>query len=355
MLRTPEELPASGRQIFCRRISNFDGETCWLNVILQMMLCLLDYIPHQILVSPLGKMLRLAQSQSFIDSREIKRHIQEEINRNSIRDQQIFTEQQCARDALVLLTENKELSWPDVYDMMHHVTKSSVTCQACHSESQDGARTDQLYAELDCPKNNTSMKETLETLYNHGEQIAYTCDTCKHVGPATKHEKIITEKSSNFLALLIKRIGTSYGYKFKATDDVTLLDSNNCPRVYTPISIIHHRGGFEPSPDSVRHYLCDVKFHDNLQWYRTNDALEAKLLDEKDVTRRGYIILYRRKIDSKVIKKLRVDIFTILLIKLLDAHKIIQAQLCQISDSNYVSFSVSSLANTVSFYFVMLS
>ena len=54
-----------------RRISNFDGETCWLNSTLQMILCAMDHNPYHHMFSTLGMELQRAQTQGLIDPRYI--------------------------------------------------------------------------------------------------------------------------------------------------------------------------------------------------------------------------------------------------------------------------------------------
>ena len=284
----------SSLAIFNRRIINFDGETCWLNVTIQMLLCAMDYSPHHTMYSTLGKELLSAQTQDCIDSRTIKFLLQSEIESNATRFQDILIGYQDTRDALIILGENSQ-SWPDVYDLIFHTTQSSVTCHSCESKSEGGAIIQKLYTEIICPDNNSNLKNELEKLFNQGEDIEYRCESCGILGSSTKKEQIITEGSSGYLVICVKRSEESYGNQLKATDDVNFIDSNGFPRTYTPISIIFHRGGIEPRAGSIRHYLCDVKSKYDQRWYRTSDESLPEVLDEPSVTKMGYVILYRQK------------------------------------------------------------
>ena len=71
---------------------NADGETCWLNVLLQLLLWALDYDTAHALFSPMGKLLEKSQAQALIDSRDFKVLIQNEIITNTARYQGILTE-----------------------------------------------------------------------------------------------------------------------------------------------------------------------------------------------------------------------------------------------------------------------
>ena len=282
---------------FSRKISNYDSETCWLNVLLQLLLCALDYNPGHVLSSHMGKMLQKSQTQTLIDSRDFKELIQNEVLNNEVRFQEILNDEQDTRDALIILTENSQ-SWPDVYDLIFNTTQTSVTCQACNRKSEGGSVSQQLYLDIPCPQDNTSIKSKLEYVTNYGEEVPYTCEYCQVKGIGRRCDQIITEASSQFLIVCVQRTSETYENNVKATDDITLLDSENCPRVYSPVNIIHHRGGVQPRPGVTRHYLCDTKFRDNNQWYRSSDASEPTRLNEMEVTSKAYIILYKRKIFS---------------------------------------------------------
>ena len=67
-----ELLTQSINMKFSRKITNYDGETCWLNVLLQMLLSALDYDPARVFFSELGTMIQAAQTQPMIDSRDFK-------------------------------------------------------------------------------------------------------------------------------------------------------------------------------------------------------------------------------------------------------------------------------------------
>ena len=67
---------------------------------------------------------------------------------------------------------------------------------------------------------------------------------------------------------------------------------------YEPLAIIEYRGHLNKAGDSQGHYICDVKYHADKKWYRTDDEKMPKLIEKQKVTKRPYILLYRRKWSS---------------------------------------------------------
>ena len=77
--------PSGSTGTFRRKITNSNGETCWLNSGLQMILCSLDHSQSFQSVSSLGFNMELNQAEELIDPSTIKLLIQTEININDIR------------------------------------------------------------------------------------------------------------------------------------------------------------------------------------------------------------------------------------------------------------------------------
>ena len=281
---------------FDRKIENRDGVTCWLNVTIQMILCSMDYSQDFSASSALGyKLETAAHSRRVIESESIKRLIQHEVEINGERFQHILTGEQGARDILILLGENMA-SWMDIFCHLYHTTVQTISCKYCQSQSVRAQEDAQLYYEIECPRDQSNMKRWIESLVNKGTDIEeYKCLGCKEKQNAFLQSQIKTEASSNFLIVLIKRSEVTYNNRITATDDITLIDSNNVPRSYTPLSVIYHVGGVRSKQGSVRHYLCDVKSKVDGNWYRTSDATQPKRLKKEEVSKEGYIILYMRK------------------------------------------------------------
>ena len=286
--------PSGSTGTFRRKIMNSNGETCWLNSGLQMILCSLDHSQSFQSVSSLGFNMELNQAEELIDPSTIKLLIQTEININDIRQQNILTGYQDTKDLLVLLGENK-VSWPDIYSHLYHTTVQKITCESCQAESISES-VEQLFFEYHCPPDNTSLKSHLEGNINYGSSITYRCNMCHETGEARQQHQIKTEASSMYFLITLQRIGEDY-YKNRvdATKELTLLDSNNHPRNYFPISIIHHRGGIQSGRNISQHYMCDVFCQRDQMWYHTSDSSEPRQLRKDEVSKTGYIILFRRK------------------------------------------------------------
>ena len=128
----------------------------------------------------------------------------------------------------------------------------------------------------------------------------YFCeDGCKKRGFFKKTLKLCSDESSEFLIIVLTRgisnIIKNYENNVVATDNVIIDDSENRPQTYMPISIIEHEGSFLSSKTSQGHYTCDVKSIETNNWYRTNDEFVPQLIQQNQVTKKGYVILYKKK------------------------------------------------------------
>ena len=291
---TPDEVNIQLPGRFVRKISNFDGVTCWLNSLIQLLLNAFDHQSNRVsMESRLGKMLEKSQSESLIDPRPVKHLLQEELEMRAVRYQEILQDEQCAREALIILSENKD-SWKDLYKLLNHSVRQTSTCLSCNN--QYSFDIEQLYSEVMCPENNVSLKNMLENTMNREEVVEFRCEKCHISGGAKLNFNLITEESSEFLIIQVKRGIENYTYSnnVKATEDVNLLDSSGVQRTYTPIAIIHHRGGLGLSVRSSRHYMCDVRSQEDMKWYHTSDAATPIPLSVEKVSTKAFIVLYKR-------------------------------------------------------------
>ena len=282
-----------------RRISNVDRATCWLNSCLQLLLCgfdfSLDFVQFN---SRLGIELQNLHQQTFIDPTRLKKLLQKEIDENSDRLQRdnILLGQQCARDFLIIISENKE-NWLDVYNKFHHVTVQTLTCPNCKRESK--YRSSNFYREIACPPDNSRLRNYIQQTFCCSEEVDYLCeDGCKKRGFFKKNLKLCSDESSEFIIIVLTRgisnMVNNYENKVVATDHVIIDDSENRPQTYMPISIIEYEGSFLSSKTSQGHYTCDVKSIETNNWYRTNDEFLPQLIQQQQVTKSGYVILYKK-------------------------------------------------------------
>ena len=238
----------------------------------------------------------LAQSINFIDPTKIKILLQDEINSNLRKEQRnILIGQQCARDLFIILSEH-QANWLDLYTMFHHVTLQTVYCPHCNHESR--YKSSDLYRELSCPPDGTKLRNFVQLQFNSSESVEFFCeDGCKKKGMFKKKIQIVSKESSTFLIVVLTRgiAGSmnNYNNRVTATDDVTIHDSENESKTYSPIAVVEHEGRVTKSGNSEGHYVCDVKNEEN--WYKTNDESIPKLIPKNKVTKYGYVILYKRK------------------------------------------------------------
>ena len=65
---------------------------------------------------------------------------------------------------------------------------------------------------------------------------------------------------------------------------------------YFSLKMIIHwsRGGFGLSVRSALHYMCDLKSHQDGLWYHTSDAARPRPLRLDEVSKKAFIVLYKR-------------------------------------------------------------
>ena len=64
---------------------------------------------------------------------------------------------------------------------------------------------------------------------------------------------------------------------------------------YEAVSIIEFRGSVDATGNSNGHYICDILEQNSKTWFRTNDNAEPLSIEVEDVSKQGYVILYKLK------------------------------------------------------------
>ena len=73
-------------------------------------------------------------------------------------------------------------------------------------------------------------------------------------------------------------------------------DEEGCQAFYAPVSVIEFDGTLNNFGESEGHYLCDVKDKTSRSWFRTNDDRFPEEIEIADVSKCGYVILYKRNV-----------------------------------------------------------
>ena len=69
---------------------------------------------------------------------------------------------------------------------------------------------------------------------------------------------------------------------------------------YEPIAVIEFMGNITSDGISYGHYICDILEAETRRWYRTNDNAIAKLIKKTEISKQGYVVLYKLKTDNSV-------------------------------------------------------
>ena len=65
--------------------------------------------------------------------------------------------------------------------------------------------------------------------------------------------------------------------------------------MYEAIAVIEFSGRLSQSGQSNGHYTCDIKENISCMWFRTNDNANPVPIREEDVSKFGYVVIYKRK------------------------------------------------------------
>ena len=284
------------QQQFDRRCLNTRKDSCWINSMIQMILAGLDHLDDLNLSSALGLQLMMSQSEMIIDPLPYKMLLQNERDKNPMYDtsESIVANQQDAREMIRTLSMDKNNeAWFDISSLLQITLLETFTCWHCEYTTEKELEP-LLNTEINVPSNGIRIKNVIQQMFNDPEDYPERrCDNgC--IG-ASKQNQIITERSSPFLMVFINRRESNASNLNDLTDDLQLIDSNNIPRAYELIAAVQHIGRITEFGAEGGHYICDVKCYRDGVFYRTDDEKRPTILKRTEISRRGYIILYKRK------------------------------------------------------------
>ena len=272
-----------------RRTWNGDSESCWINSILQMILTGLDHVSHEVVMfSELGLQLVVSQSESLIYPQIFKTVLQNVINASNQHGvhQNILTGFQGARHFLSIISDNST-EWPDVYNLFNHATQQIIICHSCQFQSLTEV-TPHFYHEMQVPPNNSKLKDFIQSsIVNEVLVPEYRCvNQCD--GEKTKKVKFITRMSSSHLIIVLSRTQDNFNNNVSFTEDITIIDEEDNPLTYEFLAVVQFH-------ENKQHYTCDVKSQADGRFYHTNDSRPPRVLDRSEVTKKGFVVLFKRR------------------------------------------------------------
>ena len=63
---------------------------------------------------------------------------------------------------------------------------------------------------------------------------------------------------------------------------------------YEVIAVIEFSGHLTSTGYSEGHYVCDIKEKSSGKWFRTNDNNNPILIEEEEVSKSAYVVLYKK-------------------------------------------------------------
>ena len=326
-----------------RRIINPDAETCWLNSCLQLVLTALDF---KEIICPTGsvlwqELLWLQGKDSSIDldptdvklaivQTETKRIITQNVAPNhmlfdlgnlpmlygeDLRVDRIG--QQDCKDFFFCLNENRE-SWPDVYNLFKINTLSETECGSCGNISrQEVSGDERTFITLSCPNRQVNMKHYIEDQMNGFKVVKDWRDEdgCGKQAEGRSRTRISNINEIEYAVFVVERlIRVDNQLHIMQTkidvnqeEEVYLMDIKGNSALFKPIGIIHHSGNVT-GQTTEGHYRADVKNKSTANWYRTSDNDPPKNLLGKDLTKMGYIFLYKKSSPDEMKREDHVNI-----------------------------------------------
>ena len=331
------KLSAKKRKIQCettmqRTFINFDGETCWLNSNLQLLLTVLDFEEN---VRPNGSKLwnqLVSMHQDVtslpLDPQFIKETIIEtegkRISRDNvlphlrcfalgpnIKEEKTAVKrrrrigQQDAKDFYYCLDENSG-SWLDVFNLFKIKTITKTVCSSCNYESIQQAEfnSENTSISLTCPFSNVDFKAYVEEQMNQYEVVQGWKDQvgCGKISSGKVIKRIYNISERKYIVIIIHRLmrfGNSIEInnteiRIQENVPICLVDQNGLSASFKLLGVVHHTGNVDGNNQTFGHYRADVYNKKSGNWFRTSDAQTPIKLPPNGITKDGYIYLLKK-------------------------------------------------------------
>ena len=86
-----------------------------------------------------------------------------------------------------------------------------------------------------------------------------------------------------------------FKFTIRFSDQILIFrDGRGIQTIYQPVAGISHSGGLPEEGISHGHYTCDIKHHVYGLWYETNDRKNPRRIKLANVSKHGYVILYKK-------------------------------------------------------------
>ena len=328
---TKQSKPSLVKKEIFRTFSNLDGETCWINCCLQLVLAALDHKEncaasgsllwdHLVMLKEKGKTraLNALPIRNIIIQQEVKRYQKEnilphnglfqipgitdsELHNNLLQQDNRSIGQQDAKDFFICLLENKQ-HWPDVKCLFDFNTVTATECTECHYTNRSDNPVENLFLLFDIPSHQTTMSDIIHRMLNSYEERQEWRDEsgCNKITTGKNFLKIQDIRNVEYLLFGLNRLFNVDGQieildsSVPVGGSVSVTDDNNVTAMYCPIAIIHYRGHVTEDGDTQGHYMADVLDVETSVWVRTSDDSTPTLIAASKLSDKGYIYLYKK-------------------------------------------------------------
>ena len=310
---------------------NPDGESCWLNTVLQMILTALDSenslsdrgsLLWRLLVSLKKSCTTRSLNPMDVKKLLIKTDI-ERLKCNNLpksfsafglpetnefdltkSSEQLSSKrigQQDCQDFFRCLNTNRD-SWPDVSNLFSISTVTETKCDNCNSIVQRESIEGELYLTLNfSPHFNMSMNDHLKVHFDsYAEEIKDRRDEegCGKKCKAWRRTRLADVQQTNYILIFVNRFHPGIIHKtefyVEKNSKINITDVKGNAANFIPLAILHYEGSIQDDGSTLGHYRADVKHIESGQWYRTSDNEEPECLGSKELSNQGTVFLYKR-------------------------------------------------------------
>ena len=170
----------------------------------------------------------------------------------------------------------------------------------CSNTSANDIR-EEIYTEINCPPDGSQLSVFIEEYFNEGELVEDSiCSNCSTKGLAEKRTLLENVKNTKFVIIILRR--TEHDHRGRPSintndvsciENVKLEDNDNYEAIFEPICVVQHQGVLRGDGASYGHYTADVKDQRSNRWHRTSDNAVPVPITPSEVTKRGYVFLYK--------------------------------------------------------------
>ena len=266
-------------------------------------------------IAPVGRLFHYAGTTTFNRSKLIQLDLKERQG------------QQDCKDFFMSLWACRH-EWFDVSELISCNRRHYIYCPECEKYSHPQVdETTSPYIFIDSPSEELKMDEVVNVNINGPNSVTWTHDDggCGKKTNGQSYQRFKNLEKQEFLIFIMNRVTQNEDEVKKGTMKINKTNITVTPTIdiveskdedptesgtsiqFEPIAVIHHTGDTSRG-NTFGHYRADILDHESKKWIRTSDDEPVEEIDFSNITKQGYIFLYknthkRTKTSQLVLKK----------------------------------------------------